>query len=347
MAATSTSANAANGGETMAANREIRWNNQTWGRVGVVHLANAPFPDASRDNGFTTDDGQTFPRAGHYDDDSVGFVVPPGYKPCPSVRFVVIFHGHGTNVTQFITTYGVGKAFADAKPGAILVVPQGPKDAFDSGGGKMETPGGFKRMMEELLDRLKEGGVAPPNATIGDLIVGGYSGGYRPVAFVLRQGGMTDRVREVWLFDAAYDFQDDLAGPFLAPDSKTILRALFTDHLMPEHLRIMSAICRAGHRIDVVRDDDLVSPSTNAASSQPPSTSKPEPVPASPESASPQPPTPAFQESQLAALLREDPLLFIHTSLPHDAVAFTKRFLGVFVRESKTVGPAAAPPGEK
>ena len=40
--------------------------------------------------------------------------------------------------------------------------------------------------------------------TIGQIVLSGHSGGYQVIAAILDHGGLTDQVREVWLFDALY-----------------------------------------------------------------------------------------------------------------------------------------------
>lgn len=39
---------------------------------------------------------------------------------------------------------------------------------------------------------------------VSNVILSGHSGGYRVISFILAQGGMTERVKEVWLFDALF-----------------------------------------------------------------------------------------------------------------------------------------------
>ena len=170
-------------------------------------------PIPAREKGFQRN-GKSYPFAGHYDDPSVAFVVPKGFKPGEKIDIVVIFHGHLTTLSEFIVDYGIGKAFGASGRNAILMVPQGPRNAPDSGGGKMEREGGFERLVKEALAALKENKIAGADAEIGNLSVCAYSGGFRPLAHVLHFGGMKDKIREVWLVDAAYDFQDYLAAPW-------------------------------------------------------------------------------------------------------------------------------------
>ena len=49
---------------------------------------------------------------------------------------------------------------------------------------------------------------------IGSIILSGHSGGYRVMASILDRGGMTDHVKEVWLFDALYAETDKFLAWF-------------------------------------------------------------------------------------------------------------------------------------
>ena len=39
---------------------------------------------------------------------------------------------------------------------------------------------------------------------VGQIVLSGHSGGYQVIAAILDHGGMTEHVREVWLFDGLY-----------------------------------------------------------------------------------------------------------------------------------------------
>src|SRR6185436_12978172 len=98
----------------------------------------APFPHKSRDEGHKY--GKTFfPRDTNYADSTVGIVIPDGYQPGDTVDYIVHFHGWGNHVSKVIKEYKLMEQLKAAKVNAILLVPQGPKDASDSGGGKLEN----------------------------------------------------------------------------------------------------------------------------------------------------------------------------------------------------------------
>jgi hypothetical protein len=88
---------------------------------------------------------------------------------------------------------------------AILVVPQGPRNAPDSFGGKLEDPDGFKRFMADVADTLRQQSTLKnKDFAIGQIVLSGHSGGYQVISAILDHGGLTEHVREVWLFDALY-----------------------------------------------------------------------------------------------------------------------------------------------
>lgn len=275
----------------------IEWSKQDWGTMGITHLEHALFPDDSRKDGYKTNTN-TYPYEGHYDDNQVAFAIPKGYQPGTKLDIVVIYHGHVNEAPLFMTNCKAGEYFCEAGKNAILVVPQGPKNAPDSSGGKMEKPGEFALMINELINVWKSQKVIPQNAKLNTLIIGGYSGGYRPTAFCLKQGGMNQFIKEIWLFDAAYDFQDDLSN-LVTTNPKTVFRGLYTDHQTNYHLRMMTNMAVAKVPFTVINDGD--------------------------------------NDAGVTEVLKNNSHVFIHTVLPHDAVAFSKNYMSRFVKNSPTL----------
>lgn len=280
----------------------IEWSHATWGDLGIARLKAAPFPDDTRTTGYQTSKGVVYPFKGHYDDDSVAFAIPRSFKPAPTANFVVICHGHVNQCRRFIEENRIGDVLEASGVNAILIVPQGPKDAADSGGGKFEKPGGFSSFMQEAVQTLRADAKLAPTTTLGNIALCGYSGGGRPVAFCLDLGGMNTNISEVWLVDAAYQLQAQLAAPFAPVHSNKVLRSIFTTPNAPENATIMAYICREGKRVSVA-DDEISS------------------------------------VSEIARSLQKEPLSFIHTELPHDAFKLTERYLPVLFQNSPTLGP--------
>ena len=203
----------------------------------------APYPHKSRDDGWKYD-GKTFPRKGHYDDSTVGIVIPPGYKPGDTVDYIVHFHGWNNHVSKVFTDYKLMPQLAAAKVNAILIVPQGPKDAQDSGGGKLENdPGAFAKLMGEVTDYLNAEGKIHTKK-IGKIVLTTHSGGYKVTAGILHLGGMNDHITDVILLDSSYGslewFTDWCKG-----DKSRRLVSLFTDHLAKTNDEFMGDLDKA------------------------------------------------------------------------------------------------------
>jgi hypothetical protein len=174
------------------------------GELLVVHLTSAPFPHPARAEGHKYRD-QFFSASEHYSDDTVGIFIPKGFREDGPVDFVVHFHGWQNNVTNALARYQFVEQFVASKRNAILVVPQGPRDASDSFGGKLEDANGFARFMEEVSEAVaQKSSLKSKTIKIGSIVLSGHSGGYQVISSILDQGGLTGHVKEVWLFDALY-----------------------------------------------------------------------------------------------------------------------------------------------
>jgi hypothetical protein len=83
-----------------------------------------------------------------------------------------------------------------------LVLSEGPKNAPDSFGGKLEEKGVFKLLIDEIINKLETAYGADLNYEKIGLY--GHSGGYRVIAYILLHGGLTAEINEVILFDGLY-----------------------------------------------------------------------------------------------------------------------------------------------
>ena len=173
------------------------------GLLILSSFANAPFPHPARAEGHRHNN-DFFSAAEHYQDSTVALFAPTGFHAGNTVDFVVHFHGWNNNVTNALKKYRLPDQFAASRRNAILIVPEGPRNADDSFGGKLEDPGGFARFMDEAMQTLRERQTIPKEAKIGRIILSGHSGGYEVISAIVACGGLTDHVQEVWLFDALY-----------------------------------------------------------------------------------------------------------------------------------------------
>ena len=293
------------------------WTAQPWGEMGVACLATAPYPDDTRTTGYQSRAG-VIPREGHYDDNSVAFVIPRGFRASATPDLILHFHGHGNNCRKVVPQFRLGEMLEASGRNAILIAPQGPKDAPDSGCGKLEKPGGFAAFAAECMEVLAKEGRLPRGARPGRIILGGHSGGYKVIGQILDHGGLADAVREVWLWDAAYGQLDEIAAAFVPP-SKRVLRSIFTDHLTTENIHIMSRLCLKGAMVGVF-EDDLLSTAGMAAAQL--AEGKFHSIHAKPG------------KDEIAGLLRDHPLLFLHTTLTHNGVIMDRRYFEIWARES-------------
>jgi len=172
------------------------------GTLILTQLVSAPFPHPARAEGHRYQN-ELYPADKHYADSRVAIFVPKGFHQTEQVDFVIHFHGWRNNVEKELAEFKFIEQFVASGRNAILILPQGPRDAPDSFGGRLEDEGGFKRFMDDVLGVLRAGaGFKSP--AIGSIILSGHSGGYRVIAQALAKGGLAGRVKEVWLFDALY-----------------------------------------------------------------------------------------------------------------------------------------------
>ena len=196
-----------------------------YGELFYAPLTNAPFPHQSRALGFVRD-GKDYDSTNHYSDHRVAFFIPKNFRSGTNVDVVVHFHGWRAKVEEVPEKFRLLEQFAASGKNAILILPQGPRDAPDSFGGKLEDAGGFARFMDEVMARLrKRPGLS--NASVGRIALSGHSGGYHVIAAILDAGGLTPQIDEVFLFDALYGGTDSFLR-FLENRPDTRLIAIYT-----------------------------------------------------------------------------------------------------------------------
>jgi len=177
-----------------------------WGDLLRLSLRSAPFPDTDRENGYQYDDTD-YPADPHYVDPSVAVLVPHGLPVSGPANLVFFFHGWNSTIEDEEQRFDLYRQFSQSGVRALLVLPELARDAPDSYGGKLEEEGGFARMVDELLKDLRADGQIRV-ARAGTIVLAGHSGAYRVIAQILSHGGMDGNIRDVWLFDALYDYTD-------------------------------------------------------------------------------------------------------------------------------------------
>jgi len=219
------------------------WEQSDFGFTAIFPMANAPYPHASRENGFKNGD-TNYPRDPHYVDNSVALFIPKTYRPAERVDLLVYFHGHNNNLRKAFDQYKLREQIVASKQNVILVFPEGPKDAADSGCGKLEEPGGLKRLTDEVLDTLAAEGKIH-SKPLGRVLLAGHSGAYRVLSCCVKHGGLEDHVAAVALLDSSYGQLDNFVD-WAARRPNGRLFSIFTDHLAAENVYLMTHLAKRG-----------------------------------------------------------------------------------------------------
>lgn len=176
------------------------------GRTILRSFPSAPFPHPSRAAGHDYD--AVHYGLDHYSDSTVGIFLPPGFRAGEAVDYIVHFHGWNNDVRGVFDRYRLREQLTRSGRNAVLVVPQGPKDAPDSGDGKLElNANGLATLLHDVTAYL-HGLAALPTVEIGRVVVTAHSGGYGGAGGSLARGGMDAHVTDVILFDSAYGYYD-------------------------------------------------------------------------------------------------------------------------------------------
>ncbi len=211
------------------------------GRTFFQSFGSAPFPHRSRSAGHDYQ-GKHYDFVGHYDDGTVGIFVPDTHHAVDGATdFIVHFHGWNNDVRTVFARYRLREQLVASGRNTVLLVPQGPKDANDSGDGKLELdPGGFMRFMNDVAAWVRLNANVP-TARIGRIVLSAHSGGYGGAGGVLQRGGMSDSISDVLLFDAAYGDYDAFADWVKASPQHHLL-SLFTDDTSTGNTALMGMV---------------------------------------------------------------------------------------------------------
>jgi beta-lactamase class A len=217
----------------------VDWNSVAGGMWGIYRSPASPFPHRDRREGWTASDGTVYPAFPHYLDSSVVVFVPKGFRELPSgSNLIVHFHGHANDNLGVLEQDSIPQAVIARKINALLVLVQGPYRARDSFSGRMEEEGGLKRLVDDVLAAMQREKVVQ-SARPGRILISAFSGGFRPGAFVLEKGGLSDRVSTVFLFDALYAHGKYFLHWLLGGRGE--IYGAYTDHLEKEYLDLLSA----------------------------------------------------------------------------------------------------------
>lgn len=218
-------------------------------RVFMPQFASAPFPHASRAQGHDYDHVH-YDAAAHYSDGTTGIVIPSQFAPVDgAVDLIVHFHGWRNDVATVLKRYRLAEQLEASGRNAVLVVPQGPKDAPDSGDGKLELDeNGFARFAGDVLAFLTATTGAARPLRVRNIVLTAHSGGYGGAGGVLTRGGLNERISDVILFDAAYGYYEAFSAWAKGAPSRHLL-SLFTDDTSTGNTALMGML--QGDRPDI------------------------------------------------------------------------------------------------
>ncbi len=185
---------------------------------GANPRSEEPFLNISKGDrkGHRGSGGRVYWQDETYNDSRVLVHVPETFDATKPGVIVVFFHGNGATLERDVRDRQlVPQQISDSGVNAVLLAPQLAVNAADSSAGKFWQPGGFKRFIDELASHLARLYGDPKSAQAFanlPIVIVGYSGGFLPTAWSLEVGGLTNRVRGVFLLDAVYGELDKFAS---------------------------------------------------------------------------------------------------------------------------------------
>ncbi|HSU55570.1 MAG TPA: hypothetical protein VLT36_16055 [Candidatus Dormibacteraeota bacterium] len=226
------------------------------GQLLIGHFESAPFPHPKRAEGHQYKQ-ELFSAKDHYSDSTVAIFIPKGFRETGKIDFVVHFHGWRNHVQGVLERYKLNEQLVASKRNAVLIVPQGPYDAPDSFGGKLEDTNGFKAFMTEACTLLKrQSALKEKDFALGRIILSGHSGGYQVISSILDRGGLTEHVSEVWLFDALYAQTDKFLAWLNSQHGR--LLDMYTEHggTKEETEKLIATLKSRGHSYFAGKEED-------------------------------------------------------------------------------------------
>jgi hypothetical protein len=210
------------------------------GKTFIVPFASAPYPHASRANGHVYD-GKLYDAATYYSSSNVGIFVPDRWSPKNgAIDAIVHFYGWRHDVAATFLSYRLREQLLASTRNAILIVPEGPTNAPDSGDGKLELDdNGFARFIGDVFGWLVQSKISPVDRA-GRIVLSAHSGGYGGAGGVLTRGGMNDSITDVLLFDSAYGYYEAFAS-WARGDNKHLL-SIFTSDTMMGNVTLMGML---------------------------------------------------------------------------------------------------------
>jgi hypothetical protein len=194
----------------------------------IFHItsSNTSFPDTGRQKGHLYDK-MVYTTAEHYHDSTVLIIAPPKLDARKTVDLIFWFHGWRNNVDSAAVRYQLTRQFLASGLNAVLVLAETAKDSPDSYGGKLENPGVFKALVNDVLGGLKSKHLIGRNCAAGHILLAGHSGAYQVMAGII-QNGQTS-IDETILFDALYAKTERFMS-WIKADQNHRFIDIYTDH---------------------------------------------------------------------------------------------------------------------
>ncbi len=191
------------------------------GKIIRFTSSHAMFPDTARAKGHDYS-GKHYDAFTNYNDSSVLIYVPQNFNYNGRINLVFWFHGWGNSIDSAIQQYQLLQQFDASGRNAIFVFPEGPKNAPDSYGGKLEQPKEFQQLVREVGQKMYENIRGPKidydYLGLYDITLAGHSGAYRVISRIINK----TPVNEVILFDAMYGGNDAYLEWLSVPEHRFI-----------------------------------------------------------------------------------------------------------------------------
>lgn len=224
--------------------------------------SDAPFLNISNGErkGHRSYGGRVYWQNETYNDSRVLVHVPETFDARKPGVIVVFFHGNGATLERDVRDRQlVPQQISDSGVNAVLLAPQLAVDAADSSAGKFWEPGGFKRFIDESASHLARLYGDPKSAqTFANMpiVIIGYSGGFLPTAWSLEVGGISNRVRGVFLLDAVYGELDKFAS-WIEKNRTGFFVSSYTRYTKPRDRELMEMLRNKGITVTENMDGPL------------------------------------------------------------------------------------------
>lgn len=224
--------------------------------------SDAPFLNISNGErkGHRSYGGRVYWQNETYNDSRVLVHVPETFDARKPGVIVVFFHGNGATLERDVRDRQlVPQQITDSGVNAVLLAPQLAVDAADSSAGKFWEPGGFKRFIDESASHLARLYGDPKSAqTFANMpiVIIGYSGGFLPTAWSLEVGGISNRVRGVFLLDAVYGELDKFAS-WIEKNRSGFFVSSYTRYTKPRDRELMEMVRNKGITVTENMDGPL------------------------------------------------------------------------------------------